>query len=151
MQQALLCTTAPVKAVFGGRQPHRYRRCAVAFRPAAVSAARRSRGDNSACMVNMPHANSGTRRDTTARAEERDSLLVSNIHYPHVLIGTQPSRDHSCPAQAAAFLECCPANHLLFAGSSASKLVITRRARGGLAHDLPSFCISCCWWFAFWI
>ena len=120
MQQALLCTTAPAKAVFGAKQHYRYRHCACTVRRAAASALKRSRGDSSSCMLstlNMPHANSSVRRDTAARAEERDSLMVSKRQLADVLIPTRRLfvRDPHCSAQQLQVIflsQPCLASHL---------------------------------------
>ena len=76
MQPALLCSAPLVKPVFGVSGPCKNRIGAYCHRKSEASARRRSEKLSRASIHSMRHASPTARRDTLARAEERDSLLV---------------------------------------------------------------------------
>lgn len=79
MQPALLCSAPVVKPVFGVSERCKHRIGAYRCKQSEALACRHLNKLSGACIYSiysMRHASPTARRDTLARAEERDSLLV---------------------------------------------------------------------------
>lgn len=152
MQPARLCSAPPVKAVFGISGPCKHRTGARAYKTAALLACRHSNKLLGACIHSMPHASPTARRDTLARAEERDSLLVRRVN-------SISSHQRRCEQEMLVTASACcavlvhPPEALAFTGSTPGRNCIIKlfSAGGGLAHDIPGFLVSCHWGPLIWL